>query len=153
MITIKRFYSSAKWVAFAVAASANFPCVLLTLYWKRCSTGGIVAGMIIGTVAAVGLTLVSPNVTYPKAVRAASQKVFDGEVSRRGQIAVELASADPGVVKQGRIDQVTLDKAVQKGALHRNTGARKKSRAAGIVGSITQASAPAETQAAPDSES
>ena len=31
-------------LAFAVAASANFPCVLLTLYWKRCNTGGIVAG-------------------------------------------------------------------------------------------------------------
>jgi small subunit ribosomal protein S20 len=27
-----------------------------------------------------------------------------------------------------------IDKAVQRGALHRNTGARKKSRAAGIVG-------------------
>ena len=26
-------------LAFAVAASANFPCVLLTLYWKRCTTG------------------------------------------------------------------------------------------------------------------
>ena len=54
-------------LAFAVAASANFPCVLLTLYWKRCNTGGIVLGMIVGTVVAVGLTLVSPNVTYPKA--------------------------------------------------------------------------------------
>ena len=31
-------------LAFAVAASANFPCVLLTLYWKRCNTGGIVLG-------------------------------------------------------------------------------------------------------------
>jgi small subunit ribosomal protein S20 len=27
-----------------------------------------------------------------------------------------------------------IDKAVQRGALHRNTGARKKSRAAGIAG-------------------
>ncbi len=71
-------------LAFAVAASANFPCVLLTLYWKRCSTGGIVLGMIVGTVVAVGLTLVSPNVTYPKAVReAASQKVLDGEAAKR----------------------------------------------------------------------
>ena len=42
-------------LAFAVAASANFPCVLLTLYWKRCNTGGIVAGMLVGTIAAVGL--------------------------------------------------------------------------------------------------
>src|SRR5512137_2744930 len=31
-------------LAFAVAASANFPCVLLTMYWKRCNTGGIVLG-------------------------------------------------------------------------------------------------------------
>jgi small subunit ribosomal protein S20 len=46
-----------------------------------------------------------------------------------------------------------IDKAVQKGALHRNTGARKKSRAAGIVGGVSQPSAPAETPAAPDSES
>jgi small subunit ribosomal protein S20 len=36
-----------------------------------------------------------------------------------------------------------IDKAVQNGALHRNTGARKKSRAAGLVGA-TSAQAPAE---------
>jgi small subunit ribosomal protein S20 len=30
-----------------------------------------------------------------------------------------------------------IDKAVQKGALHRNTGARKKSRAAGLVGAAS----------------
>ena len=101
-------------LAFAVAASANFPCILLTMYWKRCSTGGIVLGMIVGTVVAVGLTLVSPNVTYPKAVREAAQKVFDGEAAKRETIATKLASTDPEVVKQGQIDQTTLDKAVQK---------------------------------------
>jgi cation/acetate symporter len=42
----------ARGLAFAVAASANFPCVLLTLYWKRCNTGGIVTGMLVGTIAA-----------------------------------------------------------------------------------------------------
>ena len=31
-----------------------------------------------------------------------------------------------------------IDKAVQKGALHRNTGARKKSRAAGLVGTAAK---------------
>jgi cation/acetate symporter len=101
-------------LAFAVAASANFPCVLLTLYWKRCNTGGIVAGMIVGTVVAVGLTLVSPNVTYPKAVREASMKVLDAEVAKRESVAVKLAAADPEVVAQGRIEQGALDKAVQK---------------------------------------
>jgi cation/acetate symporter len=101
-------------LAFAVAASANFPCILLTMYWKRCSTGGIVLGMIVGTVAAVGLTLVSPNLTYPKAVREASMKVLDGEAAKRAAIADKLASADAEIVKQGEIDQTALDKAVTK---------------------------------------
>jgi len=101
-------------LAFAVAASANFPCVLLTLYWKKCNTGGIVLGMVVGTVVAVGLTLVSPNVTYPKAVREASQKVLDGEAAKRAAIAEKLASLDAAVVKQGETDQATLDKAVKK---------------------------------------
>ncbi len=70
-------------LAFAVAASANFPCVLLTLYWKRCNTGGIVLGMIVGTLTAIGLVLVSPNMTYPKAVKAAAQKVVDAAPARR----------------------------------------------------------------------
>src|SRR5512135_578590 len=81
-------------LAFAVAASANFPCVLMTLYWKKCNTGGIVLGMIVGTVAAVGLTLVSPNVSYPKAIKAAAQKVLDGEAAKRSAIETALASTD-----------------------------------------------------------
>jgi cation/acetate symporter len=101
-------------LAFAVAASANFPCVLLTLYWRRCNTGGIVAGMVVGTVVAVGLTLVSPNVTYPRAVREASAKVLDGEAAKRETIAAKLASSDAAVVAQTRLDAVALDKTVQK---------------------------------------
>ena len=46
-----------------------------------------------------------------------------------------------------------IDKAVQKGALHRNTGARKKSRAAGIVGGVAQATPAAATPAASEDES
>ena len=81
-------------LAFAVAASANFPCVLLTLYWKRCNTGGIVLGMIVGTFTAIALVLVSPNMTYPKPLKAprrrrssAAQSPTQGEArsrSRRG---------------------------------------------------------------------
>ncbi|MDQ1344880.1 MAG: cation/acetate symporter, partial [Pseudomonadota bacterium] len=101
-------------LAFAVAASANFPCVLLTLYWKRCSTGGIVAGMIVGTVLAVGLTLVSPNVTYPKVVKAAAQKVLDGEAAKRTAIEAALPSADTLASGKAKLDLALLDKAVQK---------------------------------------
>ncbi len=101
-------------LAFAVAASANFPCVLLTLYWKRCNTTGVVAGMIVGTVAAVGLTLVSPNLTYPKAVRAASHKVLDAEAGKRAGIAADLASGDADAASKAAKTDAALDKAVAK---------------------------------------
>ncbi|WP_448647395.1 solute symporter family protein [Pseudomonas mohnii] len=52
-------------LGYAVAASANLPALLLTLYWRRCSTAGVVAGLIGGTVLSIGLVLVSPNMTYP----------------------------------------------------------------------------------------
>jgi cation/acetate symporter len=101
-------------LAFAVAASANFPCVLLTLYWKRCNTGGIVLGMIVGTVVAVGLTLVSPNLTYPKTVKAAAHKVLDGEAAKRAKIEAMLASGDAVRAEQAAHDATVLDKAVTK---------------------------------------
>jgi cation/acetate symporter len=101
-------------LAFAVAASANFPCVLMTLYWKRCNTGGIVLGMIVGTIAAVGLTLVSPNPTYPKTVKAAAQKVLDGEAAKRASISARLSVPDLHAADQARFDMAALDKAVAK---------------------------------------
>ncbi|MDB5917725.1 MAG: hypothetical protein JWR40_1959 [Massilia sp.] len=52
-------------LAFAVAASANLPALLMTLYWRRCNTAGVVIGVIGGTVCAIVLVLVSPNVQYP----------------------------------------------------------------------------------------
>jgi cation/acetate symporter len=101
-------------LAFAVAASANFPCVLLTLYWKRCNTGGIVAGMLIGTIAAVGLCLVSPNLTYPKAVKAAAHKVLDAAPAKREAATAALASTDPAVAAKAAKDLAALDKATAK---------------------------------------
>jgi cation/acetate symporter len=56
-------------LAYAVAASANLPALLLTLYWKRCNTWGVLAGVIGGTTLAIVLVLVSPNMTYPAQVR------------------------------------------------------------------------------------
>jgi cation/acetate symporter len=101
-------------LAFAVAASANFPCVLLTLYWKRCNTQGVVAGMIVGTVTAVGLTLVSPNLTYPKLVRAAAHKILDAESQKRADIAASIASGDAAAIAKATQASAALDKAVKK---------------------------------------
>lgn len=66
-------------LAFAVAASSNLPAIVLTLYWKRCNTMGVIAGMVAGTVIAIGLVMISPNMTYPNVVRAAANKVLEGE--------------------------------------------------------------------------
>ncbi|HVN42988.1 MAG TPA: cation acetate symporter [Steroidobacteraceae bacterium] len=101
-------------LAFAVAASANFPCVLLTLYWRRCNTGGIVLGMVVGTVVAVGLTMVSPNMTYPKAVRAGAEKVLAAEPAKRAKIEAALAATDPAVLDKAKLDLKILDRSVKK---------------------------------------
>ena len=101
-------------LAFAVAASANFPCVLLTLYWKRCNTGGIVAGMLIGTVVAVGLTLVSPNMSYPLEIKAAANKVLAAEGGKRATIATDLASTDEAIVKKAKAAETKLNADVKK---------------------------------------
>lgn len=49
-------------LAFAVAASANFPVLLLSVLWKDCTTKGAVAGGFLGLISSVGLTIVSPAV-------------------------------------------------------------------------------------------
>jgi len=100
-------------LAFAVAASANFPCVLLTLYWKRCNTGGIVLGMIVGTFTAIALVLVSPNMTYPKPLKAAAQKVLDGSAARKAKIDADLVVAADDKAKAAVAKaQAALDKDV-----------------------------------------
>jgi cation/acetate symporter len=55
-------------LAFAVAASANLPAIVLTLFWRRFNTGGAVAGMATGLVASLVLIILSPSVMGPAAV-------------------------------------------------------------------------------------
>ncbi len=83
-------------LAFAVAASANLPVILLTLYWKRCNTGGVVAGLVIGTLAAIGLVLVSPNMTYPVQVRATQEKAIQLAEERMAKLRAELPALTDG---------------------------------------------------------
>jgi cation/acetate symporter len=45
---------------FAVAASANVPVILLSLWWKRFSGGGAIAGMLGGLISSIALIAISP---------------------------------------------------------------------------------------------
>ncbi len=49
-------------LAFAVAASANLPAIVLSIFWKRFNTFGAVAGLGVGLVASIGLIIISPSV-------------------------------------------------------------------------------------------
>ena len=95
-------------LAFAVAASANLPVILLTLHWKHCNTAGVVAGLVVGTFSAIGLVLISPNMTYPLQVRAAQEKVIKAAQDK----LVKLDAAIPGLSDAAAIENARKEHAV-----------------------------------------
>ena len=118
-------------LAFAVAASANFPSILLTLYWRRCNTAGVIAGMVVGTFTAIGLVLVGPGMTYPNVELAAAHVVLDQEPARRAHVVERLASPDLAEQESARRDALALDRAV---AAARATSARYAAGGTSLVG-------------------
>jgi cation/acetate symporter len=63
-------------LAFAVAASGNFPAVMLSLFWKRFNTAGVVGALVVGTVSALSLVMISPVMTYPQKIADDAKKVI-----------------------------------------------------------------------------
>jgi cation/acetate symporter len=57
-------------LAFAVAASANLPVIIYTIYWKRFNTTGAIWAMVVGLISAIGLVIISPNVFSPEVGKA-----------------------------------------------------------------------------------
>ena len=47
--------------AFAIAASANLPAILMLLFWKKTTAKGIAASIAVGMVTALGIILISPS--------------------------------------------------------------------------------------------
>lgn len=62
-------------LAFCVAASANLPVILYTIYWKKFNTTGALTAMAAGLISALVLVALSPNVFSPVAGAA----IFVGE--------------------------------------------------------------------------
>jgi cation/acetate symporter len=71
-------------LAFAVAASANFPALILALTWPRFNTTGAVTGVVLGVVSAIFLVVVSP-------------KVWPGADSETGS-PIGWTLANPGII-------------------------------------------------------
>jgi cation/acetate symporter len=49
-------------LAFAIAASANVPSIILSLFWRRFTTAGMLSSMIVGLVSSVVLIIFSPSI-------------------------------------------------------------------------------------------
>jgi cation/acetate symporter len=49
-------------LAFAIAASANFPALMLSIYWRGWTTAGAVASMLVGTASTLVLIYLSPTI-------------------------------------------------------------------------------------------
>jgi cation/acetate symporter len=48
-------------LAFAIAASANFPALVMAIFWRRATTAGTVAAILLGTISALVLIYLSPT--------------------------------------------------------------------------------------------
>ena len=48
-------------LAFAVAASANLPVIIFSIFWKRFNTTGAVCGLAVGLLSSIVLILISPD--------------------------------------------------------------------------------------------
>ena len=90
-------------LAFAVASSGNLPVVVMSLFWRKFNTAGVISGLVVGTIAAIGLVMVSPNMTYPKVVAAGAQKAITA-------LEKKQAALPPGATLDEK-DLKSLDKA------------------------------------------
>jgi len=49
--------------AFAVAASANLPAILMLLFWKKTTAKGIAWSIVVGIVSAIGIIMTGPSIS------------------------------------------------------------------------------------------
>jgi cation/acetate symporter len=90
-------------LAFAVASSGNLPVVVMSLFWKKFNTAGVISGLLVGTIASIALVMVSPNMTYPKIVAKGAMKTVQG-------LEKKQAALPPGATLSEK-DLKDLDKA------------------------------------------
>ena len=95
-------------LAFAVAASGNLPVVVLSLFWRKFNTAGVISGLVVGTIASIGLVMVSPNMTYPKVVAAGAKKVVAAMEKKQAALAPGevLDEKDAKSLAKAKVDEL-----------------------------------------------
>ncbi len=94
-------------LAFAVASSGNLPVVILSLFWRKFNTAGVISGLVVGTIASIGLVMVSPNMTYPKVVAAGAKKVVAALEKKQAALpaGATLSEKDTKALAKAKVDE------------------------------------------------
>jgi len=90
-------------LAFAVAASGNFPAIMLSLFWRRFNTAGVISALLVGTISALVLCLISPVMTYPQKIADDAKKVIVALEKKQGE-GVVLAEKDLKALDKAQAD-------------------------------------------------
>jgi cation/acetate symporter len=98
-------------LAFAVASSGNLPVVVLSLFWRKFNTAGVISGLVVGTIASIGLVMVSPNMTYPKLVAKGAEKVITAMEKKQAALppGTALSEKDTKALEKARKDVLGKD--------------------------------------------
>lgn len=93
-------------LAFAVAASGNLPVVVLSLFWRKFNTAGVISGLVVGTVTSIALVMVSPNMTYPKVVAEGAKKVVVAMEKKQAALppGETLSEKDSKALAKAKVD-------------------------------------------------
>jgi len=101
-------------LAFAVACSANFPALLLSITWKKFTTKGAVTSIYTGLVLAVGLIVMSPtvwvDVFHAKEKKAVETQMKDVET----QSKAKLEDLEKQKLSAANVGQIDADIAAEK---------------------------------------
>ena len=107
-------------LAFAVASSANFPALLMSITWKRFTTAGAVASIYTGMVLAVTLIVLSPTV-YVDIMQATQKKALDMATEQVSKIDKEMKAPGLAVAvmtaKQAELDKAKAEEATAQAAI------------------------------------
>jgi cation/acetate symporter len=90
-------------LAFAVAASGNFPVLILSLFWRRFNTAGVLSGLLVGTITTLGLVMVSPVMTYPQQIANGAKKIITALETKQSGGAV-LDAKELKILEKARAD-------------------------------------------------
>jgi len=148
-------------LAFAVASSANFPALLMSITWKRFTTAGAVASIYTGLILSVTLIALSPTV-YEDVFQPAAVKVRAGATAKVARLGgyKDLVKAQADL--EAKVAALTTELAIpginrmlekgDKAALATASGDLALIKSGGLPAAVTAAKAELATASAGVSE-